>query len=679
MNHDPQEVKTRIEDLRRRIEHHNYLYYVLDDPVVSDAEYDRLFRELQELEKTHPRFDHPASPTRKVGSAPAAAFSARAHSIPMYGLENCFSLDEVRRFVDRIRKQAPENDLRFWVEPKLDGLAVEVIYGSGVFTAACTRGDGRVGEDVTANVRTVKNLPLTLIDASMAPEYLEVRGEIVIPKKNFQKLNALKEQNREKVFANPRNAAAGFVRQLDSRVTAARPLYFFAFGTGIIRDKNEGRWSSQSSISAGLKALGVPPVPGGRLCRDLDEIEEYFQEQASKRHDSPFDIDGLVIKVDHVTQQKRLGFTARAPRWAIAFKFPAMQEKTRLRQISVQVGRTGVLTPVAYLDPVNVGGVVVSRASLHNENEIRAKDLKIGDMVLVQRAGDVIPEVVKPLTEKRTGREKEFVFPDTCPSCHSPVTRIEHEVAWRCVNLSCPARLEQGLIHFAGRHALDIEGLGKKWVKVLVSRGLVRKLSDIFLLRKEDLLKLERMGDKSAGNLIDAIHKAKKNATLPRLIFGLGIRHVGQQTARALAEKFRDLEELSLAKIPSLQAIDDIGPEVASSIAGFFNNTANRQLLTDFKELGLWPLSSRPSSGSGHLKDKKFIFTGTIQGLSRQEARAMVEAQGGKVVGSISGNIDYVVAGDNPGSKLTRARDLGLRIVGRDEFMDLIENRQHKH
>lgn len=675
MNHDPQEVKARIEDLRRRIEHHNYRYYVLDDPVVSDAEYDRLFRELQELEKTHPGLDHPASPTRKVGSAPAAAFSPRAHSIPMYGLDNCFSMDEVRQFVDRIRKQAPENELSFWVEPKLDGLAVEVIYESGIFTAACTRGDGSVGEDVTANVRTVRNLPLSLMDASMVPEYLEVRGEIVIPKKNFQKLNALKEQNGEKVFANPRNAAAGSVRQLDSRVTASRPLYFFAFGTGIIRSRNEGRWSAQSSISAGLKALGVPPVPGGRLCRNLDEIEGFFEEQSSKRHDSPFDIDGLVIKVDHVSQQERLGFTARAPRWAIAFKFPAMQEKTRLRQISVQVGRTGVLTPVAYLDPVNVGGVMLSRASLHNENEIRAKDLKIGDMVLVQRAGDVIPEVVKTLPEERTGREVDFVFPDTCPSCHSPVTRIEQEVAWRCVNLSCPARLEQGLIHFAGRQALDIEGLGKKWVEVLVSRGLISKLSDIFRLQKNDLLKLERMGDKSAGNLIDSIQKARENATLPRLIFGLGIRHVGLQTARALAANFRDLDELSRANASSLQAIDDVGPEVASSIAGFFKNSANRQLLTDFKDLGLWPASRTSSSGDGHLKDKKFIFTGTIQGLSRQEATAMVEAQGGKVVGSISGKVDYVVAGDNPGSKLTRALNLGLRIVGRDEFMELIENK----
>jgi DNA ligase (NAD+) len=674
MNHDPQEMKNRIEDLRRRIEYHNHRYYVLDDPLVTDAEYDRMFRELAKLEEKYPRFDHPASPTKKVGGAPAPYFSPRAHSIPMYGLENCFSMEKVRLFIDRIKKQVPENDPTFWIEPKLDGLAVEVIYESGIFAAACTRGDGNIGEDVTANVRTVRNLPLSLINASQAPEYLEVRGEIVIPKKNFEKLNALKEQNREKVFANPRNAAAGSVRQLDSRVTASRPLYFFAFGTGIIRSDNKGQWTSQSAISSGLKALGVPPVPNGKLCRDLNEIEQYFHEQASKRHDSPFDIDGLVIKVNDLSQQNRLGFTARAPRWAIALKFPAMQEKTRLSRIRVQVGRTGVLTPVAYLDPVNVGGVMVSRASLHNENEIRAKDLKIGDLVLVQRAGDVIPEVVKPFKEERTGKEKDFIFPDTCPSCHSPVTRIEHEVAWRCVNLSCPARLEQGLIHFAGRQALDIEGLGKKWINVFVSRGLVRKLTDIFLLQKPQLLKLDRMGEKSADNLINSIKKAKINVTLPRLIFGLGIRHVGQQTAKSLAEKFTDLDELARATKPSLQAIDDIGPEVASSIAGFFSNAANRQLLADFKSLGLWPVSSTASSGAGPLKDKNFIFTGSISGLSRENARETVESRGGKVVGSISKNIDYVVAGDKPGSKLIRARELGLRVIGQDEFLALIND-----
>ncbi len=675
MNKDIQAVRDRIEELRRMVEYHNHRYYVLDDPEITDAEYDRIFNELVSLEEKYPQFDHPASPTKKIGGDPAPSFSPRKHSIPMYGLDNCFTMEKVRLFIERISKLIPEHELDFWVEPKLDGLAVEVIYQSGIYSAACTRGDGSTGEDVTANIKTVKNLPLSLIDPQNAPPYLEVRGEVVIPKNNFEKLNALKMQKGEKVFANPRNAAAGSVRQLDPKITAARPLYFFAFGAGVIHFRGENRWTAQSEIASGFRKLGIATVPGGKLCRDLNEIEQYFQEQASERHAGPFDIDGLVIKVNEKSRQDALGFTARSPRWAIALKFKAIQEKTRLEQISIQVGRTGVLTPVAHLAPVNVGGVMVSRATLHNENEVRAKDLKIGDLVLVQRAGDVIPEVVRPLKEERTGQEKNFVFPRTCPSCHTQAIKIKNEVAWRCVNLSCPARLEQGLIHFASRQALDIEGLGKKWIRIFVSHGLIKKLTDIFRLQKDDLLKLERMGEKSASNLLDSIQKSKQDVTLPRLIFGLGIRHVGQQTAKALAERYRDLDELAGEDEESLQAIADIGPEVASSIISFFNNPDNRNLLEEFRQLGLWPVSSKVSSQEMPLKDKKFIFTGSFPGLSREKAQELVEQLGGKAVNSVSKNVDYVVAGEKPGSKLARARNIGLQVIDPDEFLKLIDNK----
>lgn len=673
MNNDSLNMKNRIEELRRMIEYHNHRYYVLDDPEITDPEYDQLFKELLSLEEQYPQFDHPASPTKKVGGDPAPAFSPRTHSIPMYGLENCFSIEEVSSFIDRIKKQAPENNLSFWVEPKLDGLAVEIIYQSGLFAAASTRGDGVTGEDVTANIKTIKNLPLSLINPKEAPEYLEIRGEVVIPKKEFEKLNSTKAQKGEKIFANPRNAAAGSVRQLDSRITASRPLYFFAYGSGHIRFRDKIRWKSQSEISYSLRELGIATVPNGKICRDLNEIEQYFHEQVLGRLDSPFDIDGLVIKVNNILLQERLGHTARSPRWAISLKFQAAQEKTKLEQIRIQVGRTGVLTPVAYLAPVNVGGVMVSRASLHNENEIKAKDLKIGDMVLVQRAGDVIPEVVRPFKEERTGKEKDFVFPETCPSCQSPVTKIKNEVAWRCVNLSCPARLEQGLIHFVSRHALDIEGLGKKWIKILVKQEMITKFTDIFQLQKQDLLKLERMGEKSAGNLLDSIAKARTKATLPRLIFALGIRHVGQQTAKTLAGHFRDIEELAETDESSLQTLEDIGPEVASSIVRFFSVKENIELMQEFKHLGLWPVSRPDSLNKMPLRNKKFIFTGTLEELTRDKAKELVESRGGKIVNSISKNVDYVVAGEKPGSKLSRARDMALRVIGQKEFWELID------
>ncbi len=674
MNQGQEHIEHRAEQLRREINLHNYYYYVLDDPVISDAEYDRMLAELKDLEEKHPGLKHPGSPTMKVGAPPAGQFEHREHSLPMYSLDNSFSLDEVRDFVQRIKKQIPDADPYFWAEPKLDGLAVEVIYENGLFVAASTRGDGYVGEDVTDNIRTIRNLPLTLFDVDSMPEYLEVRGEVVIPRQEFARLNADKARKGEKVFANPRNAAAGSVRQLDSRITASRPLYFFSYGTGISRFKSGSNWQSQQEIARDMEALGLPTVPGGRICRDTDEVEQCYREQLDRREQSRFEIDGLVIKVNDIALQQRLGFTSRAPRWAMALKFPAMQGRTRLNDIQLQVGRTGVLTPVAILEPLNLGGVLVSRASLHNENEIRAKDLKIGDMVLVQRAGDVIPEVVRPLVKERDSTQIDFIFPDECPACDSPVTRLKDEVALRCLNISCPARLEQQLIYFAGKQGLDIEGLGRQWIRVLVSKELIKSPADLFRLRLDDLVPLDGMGLKLAHNILDSIREAAEKAVLPRLIAALGIRHVGVETAKRLAEHYKDLDELAAARQEDLQGIEDIGPEVALSIAEFFNNNQNKKLLEEFKEIGLWPVQALNVDNKMPLKGKKMVFTGGMKTLSRDRAREEVEKLGGKVVGSVSRNTDMVVAGENPGSKLNKARELGIEILSEDDFLNFLHS-----
>jgi len=667
----PLEIVEKVKKLRQEINYHDYRYYVLDDPVISDPEYDKLFAELKELEATYPELDDPNSPTKRVAGAPLASFASRPHSVRMYSLDNAFSLEEWQEFVQKIERLAPGVEPSFWAEPKLDGLAVEVIYEKGQFVAAATRGDGLVGEDITANMRTIKNLPLTLLSED-CPVYLEVRGEVIISKKDFEKLNAEQLKKGEKVFANPRNAASGSLRQLDPKITAKRPLKFFAYGLGLIRWKSEPKWTTQEEVVTGLKSLGLATVPEGKFCPGPEDVARYYRSMLEKRYRLPFEIDGIVVKVNDLHLQEKLGATSRAPRWALALKFPAHQGQTKLLDITVQVGRTGVLTPVAILEPVTLSGAVVSRATLHNENEIRAKDLKIGDTVVVQRAGDVIPEVVRPVKEKRTGREKEFHFPRTCPACNSPVAKIGDEVAWRCLNISCPAKLEQGLIHFVSKSGLDIEGLGKKWVQTLVRKGLVKSPVDLFRLKKEDLLPLERMGDKLAENILRSIELAKKKASLKKLISALGIRLVGEQTARVLAENYKDLDELAQASPEELQTLPDIGPEVAASIYKFFQNSANKKLISEFKQIGLWPKSVKKATKPGKLEGKKFIFTGGLNSMSRPQAKKRVEELGGKVVSAISRNVDYVVVGDNPGSKLNKARNLGLTIINENEFLDLI-------
>ena len=676
-----EDMASRAKELRRLLEYHNYRYYVLDDPEVSDAEYDALFRELQDIEQRDPQLRVPHSPTQRIGAEPSEAFSHRGHSLPMSSLDNVFDLGEWDRYVERLRRLLPGESFAFWVDPKLDGLAVEIIYEDGVYTAACTRGDGYTGEEVTRNMATLRNLPLQLPaigdGEQEVPRYLEVRGEAIMSLSDFRLLNRHQEEQGRRVFANPRNAAAGSVRQLDPGITASRPLRFFAYGVGLVRwaDGNS-RWLTQEQIMRGLAGLGLSTVPKAGLCRDSEEVKDSFRRLESGDLELPFEADGVVAKVNSLEQQSRLGSTARAPRWAMAIKFRAEQAETALLDIQVQVGRTGVLTPVAMLEPVSVGGVTVSRATLHNEDEIRAKELRIGDRVIVQRAGDVIPEVVRPLKDKRTGEETEFRFPEQCPACGGRVDRLPGEVAYRCLNASCPAQIKQALIHFASKSGLDIEGLGTKWIEALVDRGYVTDFADLFHLEKEQLLRMERMGDKLAENILGAIEQAREQADLKRLISALGIRLVGSETARVLAEHFGDLDQLSSATEEKLQQIPDIGPEIAASIKSYFANPANKRVLDKLKRAGVWPRSeaSAPSGeeSGGPLQGKRLIFTGGLGSLTRDRARELAEAAGGRVVGSVSGKLDYVVVGEDPGSKLDKAREVGAGVLTEQDFLALV-------
>lgn len=671
------DLQQRAAELRKLLEHHNHRYYVLDQPEITDAEYDALFQELLRLEEEHPELRVPHSPTQRVGGQPSEAFAPREHRLPMYSLDNIFEPSEWQTYLQRLHRLLPGETIHFWVDPKLDGLAVEVIFENGVLTAAATRGDGKTGEDVSQNMRTVRNLPLQLMGVGPWPSYLEVRGEVVISGKDFERLNRFQAEHGERLFANPRNAAAGSIRQLDPRITARRPLRFFAYGIGEVQwpSAQDQEWRTQSQVMHGLKSLGLSIAPEADLFEDPDQVLAYFHDLSEKRSGLPFEIDGIVAKVNSLEQHQRLGATSRAPRWAIALKFKAIQAETVLQNIEIQVGRTGVLTPVARLKPVSIGGVTVSRATLHNEDEIRAKELRVGDPVLVQRAGDVIPEVVRPLTEKRTGTETAFHFPDHCPVCGSEVTRLPGEAAIRCLNLSCPAKLVQGLIYFVSKAGLDIEGLGKKWIETLVDKGLITTPADIFRLRKQDLLGLERMGEKLAGNILEAIEDARQRTTLESLIAALGIQLVGRQTASMLSQRFEDLQALAEADQDTLIQIKDIGPEIAASIRSFFANPQNQRLLEELKEVGLWPRSAGGKAASHtRLSGVRFVFTGKLERMTRQDAREQVLRAGGEVGDSISKNVDYVVAGADPGSKLNKARTLEVTVLSEQEFVDLLSD-----
>jgi DNA ligase (NAD+) len=664
------DIRQRARFLSDELTRHNYRYYVLDDPEIADSEYDRLMQELGDLEQRWPELVTPDSPTHRVGAPPLSKFVSVPHSLPMLSLDNAFNDDDIFEFERRIRRilktTAP---IPYMVEPKMDGVAVELIYRDGLLAQAATRGDGFVGEDITANVRTIRALPLRLsvpVDGAV-PATLEVRGEIFIHREAFRQFNRERIAAELPPFANPRNAAAGSLRQLDSQVTAQRPLNIFCYGIGVMQGDVP---ASQSELLARLKMFGLPVNPLVQSCRTIEEVLAVYRELEARRETLPYDIDGMVIKVDARALQEQLGTTSRSPRWAIAYKFKAIQATTRLEAIEVQVGRTGALTPVAHLTPVSVGGVVVSRATLHNQDEIDRKDVRIGDTVLVQRAGDVIPEVVMPVVSKRRGDERRFRMPDVCPSCGASVVRAEGEIALRCFNADCPAQLKERIRHFASKNAFDIDGLGEKLVDQLVSRGLVASFPDLFGLEAADLAGLDRMAEKSAANLIAAL-LASKTISFDRFIFALGIRHVGEHVARLLAKHFPGVAALQAADRDALEAIEGIGPIVAASVASFFSREENTGMIRRLLDSGV-QITMDQAEPDTHLSGLTFVLTGTLARMSRAQAQGLIEAAGGKVTGSVSRKTDYVVAGTSPGSKIDKARQLNVAVIDEARLWEML-------
>jgi len=660
-------VEHEIERLRRAIEHHNHRYHVLDDPEITDAEYDELFRRLEALERDHPALVTPDSPTQRVGAAPASGFATVTHRQQMLSLQNATSREEVEEFDARIRKFLARDAIAYTGEPKMDGVAVELVYEQGVLTVGSTRGDGVTGENVTANIRTIKSVPLRLrTGGRAAPRLLEVRGEVYLPLDAFRALNREREEAGLPRFANPRNATAGSLKQLDSRITANRPLDLVCHGVGEVEGAS---FATQAELLAALAAWGLKPVPQSRVLASVDEVAAYHDDLAARREALPFEIDGVVVKVDDRTLQRRLGQVSRSPRWAVAWKFKPRQATTRVLDIFPSVGRTGVLTPAAEMEPVAVGGVTVRNASLHNMDEVERKDVRIGDHVVIERAGDVIPYVVEVLTERRTGEERRFHMPQHCPVCGAKVVRAEGEVAYRCTGADCPAQLKQRLQFFAHRGAMDIQGLGEKLVEQLVDTGLVKHLPDLYRLDLATLVELERMGEKSATNLLAQIEHSKQT-TLPRFLTALGIRQVGDATAKALAEHFRTLDAVVAAPVEALQEVRDVGPEVAASIRQFFDEPRNARLVKQLVAAGVKP--APVERAHGRLAGKKFVLTGGLASMTRPEAQRRIEALGGRVVGSVSKETDYVVVGTDAGSKLKRAEKLGVARLDEDAFLALL-------
>ena len=685
-------IEKEIESLRQEINFHNYRYYVLDSPVISDAEYDKLMRRLEGLETKHPELITPDSPTQRIGAKPLEEFGEITHTIPMLSLKNAFGSEEAREFDDRVKrlltpypalshKGGGKEVIEYVAEPKIDGLAIELVYEDGRFTAGSTRGDGYTGEDVTQNLKTIKSIPMRLLTSQCQgargkgqeleisnltiPSRLEIRGEVFLPLKAFEKINREREKSNEPFFANPRNAAAGSLRQLDPRITASRPLDIFCYGVGTVVGI---KFKSHFETLGALKAFGFKVNPLIKVCKDIEDVLDYHKEMEKNRAKLPYEVDGIVIKVNDLELQEKLGVLTRSPRWALAYKFKPIEEITKIHKIEIGVGRTGALTPVAIMEPVEIGGVTIERATLHNQDEIDRKDVRVGDTVVVQRAGDVIPEVVMVMKEKRTGKEKPFKTPEKCPLCGSKVERVG--VIHYCTGgLSCPAQVKETIVHFASKRAMDIEGLGHKHIEQFVDDGLIKDLADLYYLKKDDLLKLERWAEKSADNLIYANEKSKK-PTLPRLIYALGVRQVGEHMAHVLAEEFGTLEAIMRADKERLLSVHDIGPETAESIYDFFQEPHNIKVIEKLKKAGV--VFPQMKKVSGKLAGKTFLFTGTLESFSRDEATELVEKQGGKAAPSASKKIDYVVAGTEPGSKYDEAKRLGLKILTEEEFKRLV-------
>ncbi|MSQ58415.1 MAG: NAD-dependent DNA ligase LigA [Betaproteobacteria bacterium] len=663
------EVRARAKELRALIERHNYLYYVQDQPVIRDHEYDQLFRELAAIESEFPELRTADSPTQRVGAAPLDTFEAVRHEIPMLSLNNAFEEADVEGFDRRVRDALGLADVEYAVEPKFDGLAISLRYKEGVFVQGATRGDGTVGENVTANLRTVRTIPLRLA-AREVPDLVEVRGEVLMFKEDFLRMNRQQQEHGEKEFINPRNAAAGALRQLDPSVTAKRPLRFIAYAIGVAKANDLPRDLHSRQMDY-LARFAIPVAPGRAVVRGLRGLMDYYREIGAKRAALPYDIDGVVYKVNDLACQKQLGFVSRAPRFAVAHKYPAEEAVTRVLDITVQVGRTGALTPVARLEPVFVGGVTLTNATLHNEDEVRRKDVRIGDRVVVRRAGDVIPEVARVLLEQRPGDAREFVMPARCPVCGGSVERAEGEAVSRCTaGLTCPAQRKQAILHFASRRAMDVEGLGEKLVDQLVDKNWIRTPADLYQLSAEQLAGLDRMGAKSANNVMAALEKST-HTTLARFAHALGIRNVGESTARDLATHFGDINALMNANEEDMLRVPDVGPVVARSILEFFAVPSNREVVSTLAGYIRFEPEAQRHAG---LAGKSFVLTGTLPNLSREEASMRIQALGGKVASSVSKKTDYVVAGMDPGSKYAKAKELGLAILDEDRFLHLLDN-----
>ena len=664
------DIKKKIEELRKKIALHNKKYYVDNKPEIPDSAYDGLMDELKKLEEAHPEFISQDSPTQRVGGEALKEFKTVKHRVPMLSMDNTYSSEEIIEFDERVRKNLEVDKLGYVVELKIDGVSISLLYEKGRFICGATRGDGVKGDDVTLNLKTIKSLPLKLEfkKGISAPELFEARGEVYMPSRIFAGINEEKEELGEELFANPRNAAAGSLKLLDSSMVAARHLDMWIYGIGYIEG---GEFKAQSEALDFLKDSGFPVNPHIKKCSSIKEVIEYCNQWQEKRHKLDYDIDGMVIKADSFSHQRALGETSKSPRWMIAYKFPAERKETVLEDILVQVGRTGTLTPVAVLRPIELAGSTVSRASLHNQDEIGRKDVRIGDHVLIEKAGEIIPQIVSVVKNKRNGAEKEFFMPKICPACGSAVKKLKNEVALRCENMSCPAQLKERIRHFASRDAMDIEGMGDSIVAQLVDNKMIKDYGDAYGLKHKEVADLDRMADKSAANLISAIEKSKSN-TLNRLVYGLGIRHVGVRSAWILASRFKTLARLAETSMEELQGINEIGPVMAESIYNFFRTEENKKLIEKLKRNGVNTEERGVSSKSKDLEGKTFVVTGSMEGFSRNEIEELIRSRGGNASSSVSKNTDYVVAGKDPGSKFEKAKQSGVKIINEQEFKKLI-------